>query len=185
VAALTRVPCALSVQWRSKIVTTDPPRYTPHTEWSLCVDLAAAAPIRVAVFISDRAQTSWGVQATEPSTETSLTAHFFPASWKDSDEVFITLGWQRMTVTDAALKQDPRQVVTLLAPTRIETGQTFKVAELQAHGVLLAALTVAEEDTERRRQDRWRIKPELAASLPPPAVPLTSGKQTGIIAASS
>jgi hypothetical protein len=185
VADLIRVPCALSIEWRSKTVTTDPPRYTPHTEWSLCVTLAAPTPVRVAVFISDGAQTFWGLEPNEPAAETRVTAKFFPANWNKSDEVGITLGWQRIAVTDAALKEDPRRAVTLLAPASVTTGEIFGVVELPAHDVRLASLAVAEEDTERRRLDRWRIKPGLAESLPRLALPLTSGKQNGIISAHS
>jgi hypothetical protein len=185
VADLIRVPRAVSLEWRSKIVTTDPPRYPEHKEWSLRVNLAAATPIRVGVFLSRGARTSWGLQPHEPSAETCLRVHFFPWSWNQSDDVQITLGGQRTVVTDAALKEDPRSVVRLLAAASVTTGEIFDVVELPAHRVRLAALAVAGEDTERRRQDRWLIKPSLAESLPPLGIPLTSGRQTGTISASS
>ena len=62
----------------------------------------------------------------------------------------------------------------------VETGEVFEVAELPANSIVLAALAIVEADTERRRQDRWRIKPEFSASLPDDLVPLTSGRQSGV-----
>lgn len=85
-----------------------------------------------------------------------------------------------MTVTDSALKCDPRENVVVLAPPMVETGETFAAAEVSAHGIILEALPIAEVDTERRRQDRWRIRPEFSEILPEPLLPLTSGRQSGV-----
>jgi hypothetical protein len=179
-AELTHLPVRVSVDWLSKTVTTDPPRYTPHSEWRLVLTLAASTPIQAAVFIRHGRDTAWGLRPGPASAEVELRADFFPYDWARSDDVQVNFGWQRMTVTDPALKRDPREGVVVLAPRTVETGETFAVAEVSAHGIILEALPIAEVDTERRRQDRWRIKPEFSATLPEPLLPLTSGSQSGV-----
>lgn len=179
-AKLTRVPLQVSVDWLSKIVTIDPPRYTPHTEWSLALTLAASTPVRVAVFLRCGRETAWGLSSNPASTEPTLRAEFFPHAWTRSDDVQINFGWQRITVTDAGLKHDPRTRVMVAAPPTVETGEVFTVAEVPAHEIVLEALAIVEDDTERRRQDRWRIKPEFSATLSDSLIPLTSGRQSGV-----
>lgn len=180
-ADLTRVPLRLASDWRSKTVTTDPPRYTPHQEWSVALTLAASTPIRVAVFLDDGREIAWGLSADPSSTEPELRASFFPYDWSQSDDVQVNFGWQRRTVTDAALKNDPREIVRLTSPDAATTGTVVCLAELPSHGIALSAMAIAETDTERRREGRWRLKPELAAALPEHLRPLASGHQSGVI----
>jgi len=177
---LTRLPVVVATRWIDKTVTTDPPRYTPHTEWALALTLTAETPLRVAVFIDRGRDRSWGLWARAASTEIELSARFFPYDWAGSDDVQISFEWQRTRVTDATLKSDPREVVRVTAPPAVETGDVFEVAELPVHGIALRVLALVEGDTEDRRQDRWRIKPEFSPSLPETLVPLTSGTQTGV-----
>jgi hypothetical protein len=179
-AALTHLPVQLSVEWRSKTVTTDPPRYTPHTERGFALTLAGSAPMQVAVFLRHGQDMAWGLRPGSAATEVELRADFFPYDWARSDDVQVNFGWQRIEVTDPALKSDPRERVLVLAPPAVETGEIFAVAEIPAHGIVLEALAIVEVDTERRRQDRWRIKPEFSTSLPAQLVPLTSGSQSGV-----
>jgi hypothetical protein len=179
-ANLTHVPLRVSVDWLSKTVTTDPPRYTPHTEWSLALPLAASAPIHVAVFLRRGRDTAWGLRPGPASAEVELRADFFPHDWTRSDDVQINFGWQRITVTDAALKSDPRGRVVVTTPQAAETGEVFAVAEVPAHGIILEALVIVEDDTDHRRQDRWRITPEFSDSLTEELLPLTSGRQSGV-----
>src|SRR6267143_5181118 len=103
---LTRVPLVLSVVWRSKTVTTDPPQYPRHQEWSLEVMVAASEAVHIAAFLEDPSTCLWGLRPGPASTEGHLTASFFPYSWADSDDVQITFGWQRLKVADGLLKQD-------------------------------------------------------------------------------
>ena len=58
-AILRHVPLRLAVEWKSKTVTTDPPRYTPHDEWMVVLTISADARVRVAVFLSHGEETSW------------------------------------------------------------------------------------------------------------------------------
>ena len=179
-AELTHLPLRVSVEWLSKTVTTDPPRYTPHTEWALALTLAAPTPIQVAVFLRHGRDTAWGLRPGPASAEVELRGDFFPLDWTRADDVQVNFGWQRITVTDSELKSDPRERVVVTAPAAVETGEVFAVAEVPAHGIILEALPIVEVDTEHRRQDRWRIKPEFSASLPEQLLPLTSGRQSGV-----
>lgn len=180
---LTHVPLEVSADWLPKTVTTEPPRYIPHTEWKLALKLKAARPVRAAVFLTRGRETAWGLRPHEAATEIELSASFFPYDWASSDEVQVNFEWKLAAVTDPALKSDPRDVVKVTVPTTSETGEVFQVAELPGHAITLAALAIVDRDTETRRLDRWRITPELATNLPEHLVPLTSGRQSGVIRA--
>jgi hypothetical protein len=177
---LTQVPLALSVGWLSKTVTTDPPRYPEHQEWSLEVKLTASRPLHIAVFLDEGFACAWGLRPGPASTDVSVTAIFLPDSWAVSDEVEVIFGWQRLIVSDGLLKRDPRDLVRVVAPSVAVTGELVDIAEIDAHGIRFAILALADSDTERRRRDRWRIKPRFVASLPARVVALASGRQSGI-----
>jgi hypothetical protein len=177
---LTRVPLVLSVVWRSETVTTDPPHYPRHQEWSLEVTVAASQAVHIAAFLEDPSTCLWGLRPGPASTDGHLTASFFPYSWADSDDVQINFAWQRLKVTDSLLKQDPRTQVQVIAPSVADAGELVEVATIPSHAVTLSIMAVAAQDTEQRRLDRWRIKPRFRATLPARVVPLTSGRQNGI-----
>jgi hypothetical protein len=113
---LTRLPLAVSTEWLSKTVTTDPPRLTPHEEWRLAIRLAASVEFRVAVVLYSPAKGRWGLRPEHPASDAEIMLHFFPHSWSSSDLVQINWGWQRITVTDPEMKLDPRAYATLLEP---------------------------------------------------------------------
>jgi hypothetical protein len=178
---LTRVPLRASFEWIDKTVTTDPPRYAPHTEWSLAVRVTAPTRLRAVVLVICAGETSWGLVDAAPSTDLGLRVAFSPHDWSTSDVVHVSFEWQRAAVTDARLKEDPRNAVEVGLPPRPSSGEPIPVVELAAHDVELAVLVLAEQDTESRRMDRWRIKPEFATGLPEDLVPLASGHQHGVI----
>ena len=177
--SLTRVPLELSFEWMSKVVTTDAPVYVPHDEWSLQLRLVAPVALRAAVVLNRQDEALWGLVAREPETELELSVAFFPDDWATSDSVVISFGWQQIRVTDGTLKADPRAAVEVALPSKARTGDTILVAKLPAHSIEIALLALAVADTERRRMDRWRVRPALAADLPPRLAPLTSGHQHG------
>jgi hypothetical protein len=177
--SLTRVPVALSGEWISKTVTTDPPRYTPHLEWRYLVSLHAPTPVRAVVLMRQGGALLWGLVAAKPDAVVRLGIAFFAHDWTSSDAVQVSFGWQRATVVDAALKADPRSVVSAALPSQETTGNEIPVLELPSHDLHLATLVVVEADTERRRLDRWRIKSDFAEALAPDLAELTSGHQHG------
>ena len=181
--ALFRVPLHVAVAWESKVVTTDPPRLTPHTEWSLMVTLTASTRIRIAALVMRATETAWGLDADSSAQEVQVKAFFHPYSWSESDDVQVGIGNQRTRVSDTRLKHDPVEVVRVIAPTRAVTGEVIEVVQLDGHEVRLAVVAFAEEDTEQRRHDRWRIKPELVDALPTLLSGLASGHQTGVASA--
>jgi hypothetical protein len=179
VSDLTRLPLAIETEWRSRTVTTDPPRYTPHEEWALGFALVASDPVRVVVFIDGPEEIAWGLVASEPESATRVEVKFFPYDWSKSNDVQISFEWQRRTVTDRTLKEDPRSAVTVVAPASATTGAVIPVVELPSHSLTLSLLALAEGDTEKRREGRWRLKPALADSLPTYGNALASGHQSG------
>jgi len=55
-----------------------------------------------------------------------LRADFFPYDWASSDDVQINFGLQRIAVSDAALKSDPRGLVNVtVVPQAAETGEVL------------------------------------------------------------
>jgi hypothetical protein len=176
---LTQLPLAIDTEWLSKTVTTDPPRYTPHLEWTLRFALAATDPLRAVVFIQTPAEVTWGLMATDPANTPWLEVKFFPYDWAKSDDVQISFEWQRVAVTDRKLKEDPRTAATVVAPKEATTGVVVPVVELPNHVLTLSLLALAEQDTENRREGRWRLKPALAHSLPSYGDALASGHQSG------
>ncbi len=176
---LARVPFVLAAGWHSKTVATDPPWYPKHLEWILEIAIGAEEAVRLAVFLEDRSTCLWGLQPMPASTENLVTASFHPYSWAGSDEVQINFGWQRLKVEDDLLKRDPRNEVHVLAPSVAYAGELVNVAKIPTHGITLSILVVAEPDTEMRRRDRRRIKPQFRAILDERIVPLTAVDRTG------
>lgn len=53
-----RIPVLVEAEWATRFWTTDPPRYLPHTEWSVRINLTAGLPLRVATVILDAGKSS-------------------------------------------------------------------------------------------------------------------------------
>jgi hypothetical protein len=178
---LMRMPVAVSVEWRSKRVTTDPPRYAEHLEWEAAIALRAPGPMRVAALLTHGNETHWGLQSDEPAAELELSAKFFPWRWRTSEAVQVSFEGRRTRVTDAALKQDARAVALVTAPASARTGEITSVLQLPAHAITLSFIAFAEGDTETRRLHRWRVKPAVMAQLAERLAPLASGYQSGTL----
>lgn len=180
-SGVTRMPLAVSVAWRSRSVTTDPPRTSQHLEWEVAFALAASEPMRVAALAEHGSETQWVLVTGEPAHELELRAQFAPWRFRTSDTVHVGFEGRRIRVDDRALKQDARNVAQVTAPQRAETGKVTGVLALPGHAIRLAFIAFAEGDTEVRRLDRWRVDPAVAALLPAPLAPLASGYQTGTL----
>jgi hypothetical protein len=95
---LTSGPAAVGSSWASRTVTTDPPRYTPHLEWSREVALSLTQEFRIAVFMQHGQEYRWGLRADGAGTEAELSIKFFPLNWLSSDDVQVTVEGQRFNV---------------------------------------------------------------------------------------
>ena len=82
-SAITKTPIELSATWLPKIVTTDPPRLTPHEEWRLQVRVAASIPFRVAVLMCLPDEVQWGLRPEAASNATEISARLLPARLVD------------------------------------------------------------------------------------------------------
>jgi len=178
---LTRIPVAVSVEWHSKAVTTDPPRYDEHLEWEVRFTLTAPQPLRVAALVTRGGETQWALGAQEPAREVELTAKFRPWRWRTSDAVHVNFEGRRTRVDDRALKQDARNVAVVTAPQQAPTCEVVPVLDVPAHGIALAFIAFAERDTEVRRLGRWRVNPAVTSQLAEHLAPLASGYQTGTL----
>lgn len=178
-SGLTRISARLSAEWISTTVTTDPPRLTPHDEWSLVVRVETAAPVRAVVLLYADGEMSWGLSASGAQEQLDIPLKFHPSNWRTSDEVGLHFGWRRLSVVDPGLKIDPRGQSNSITETDAATGQIIPVCELRNHPVTAALFVLAGDDTEQRRNDRWRVRPELTESLPTELSVLTTGQQSG------
>jgi hypothetical protein len=181
VNVLTRMPVAIASEWRSKPVTTDPPRIAEHLEWEVAFTLRAPEPMSVAVLLTHGSETHWGLRVEEPSAELELRATFSPWRWRTSEGVQINFEGRRTRITDAALKQDARDVATVTAPESTQTGEVANVLYLPGHEITLAFIAFAQGDIETRRLGRWQVKPAVVAQLAERLAPLASGYQTGTL----
>ena len=171
---VTRFPLEVAAEWVSKTVTTDPPRLTPHDEWSLVVVLRADAPFRLVSLHRSPRELYWRLRPGAPSTEIDARVLFVPRDWSKSDLVHV----DRWLVSDEAMKLDPRAHVIVAAPKTATTGDVIPLCEVPRHRIEVAALALAAEDTEDRREHRWRVRPRLAHELPNGLEQLASGHQS-------
>lgn len=176
---LTRLELEIMADWHEREYTTDPPRYVPFSVWSLDVRIRCAAPLRIVTLFTEGEQLHWANRRSPPgATDHQLSARFGPEDWLHSDDVQLSFGAGRTWLTDPDLKRDPRPLLRLdCAGT--ETGRPFTVATAERFAITLGMIAFAEEDTERRRQGRWRVRPNLSAALPAGLQGLTSGHQSG------
>lgn len=178
---VTRMPVAVSAEWRSTPVTTDPPRTAQHLEWAVAFTLGAPEPMCVAALLTHGAEMHWGLRVDEPAAELELRATFSPWRWRTSEGMLINFEGRRTRVTDAALKQDARDVATITAPASAQTGEVTNVLSIPAHGITLAFVAFARGDTEMRRLGRWQVRPAVVGQLSASLAPLASGYQTGTV----
>jgi hypothetical protein len=168
----------IGCRWVPKVVTTDPPKYIPHTEYSWAFGLVAEVPLLAALLLEDEDGLYWG-RLGRRSAAAALTIRlsFFPFDWNTSDFVRINLyqlglsesSGVDVTVDDAPLKRDPRGVVRLDLSDGgvVQTGTLIGVGTLNSHSTVSAALVVvALSDTESCRCNRWRIKRRVPVDLP-------------------
>ena len=177
---MTREPVDISATWIPKTVTTDPPRLTPHEEWRLLIRVAASIPFRIAVVMRLPTEVQWGLRPEAASQLVEIPLDFFPHDWSISDRVQINFGWRRITVSDADLKADPRRFADVVLPDNATTGQMIPVCQISRHAIEVALVALAQQDTETRRVDRWRLRPQLVDALRPDLMMLASGRQSGV-----
>jgi hypothetical protein len=176
---LTRLQVEITADWDKRGYTTDPPRYVPFDVWSLVIRLRCAAPIRVVTLFAEGEHLHWANERGSPgAADHALSARFAPKDWLHSDDVQLSFGAGRTWLTDGDLKLDPRPLVRLDRSEAL-TGRPVVVATAERFGIALGIIAFAEEDTERRRQGRWRVKPPLSAALPAGLQGLASGHQSG------
>jgi hypothetical protein len=193
ISDLQRFPVQVQSFWKSKIVTTDPPKYYPHTEYSIIYDLLSTDTVFLAVLML-RSRDKLNYQRFwRSAANASLTINlsFFPWDWKQSDKVQISFyqqvpiqgGGVSVVTNSSRLKQDPKQLVHNWekAHCKIQTGAVVPFASIDIPGPLQAeVLLVAKGDTQKT-QGKWRLKPSLNDGLPDSLAFLTNGRCTGTI----
>lgn len=181
----------IGCRWIPKIVTTDPPKYIPHTEYSWACELVAEVPLLAALILEDENGLYWGRSGRRfAAAALEIGLSFSPTTWNTSDKVRISLSKQghsmsshvQVTVDDAPLKRDPRGFVRLDLSDGgiVQTGTLISIGTVNSHNVLSAGLVVvAQTDTESCRCSRWRIKRRIPVDLPFSLSFLKTGRWAG------
>jgi hypothetical protein len=111
---------------------------------------------------------SYGYEAkTRPVVEVPIL--FVPDDWTTSDAVHVRFHWEYTTVTDPALKENPRSVVNVVLPSMGRTGDVISVAELPAHDISLGILALVPGDIPPARDDPLRFLRILSPERVPAA----------------
>jgi hypothetical protein len=180
-------------RWMRKVVTTEPPRYVPHDEYSWECALVGELPLLGALLLEDGKRLAW-CRSGRKSAATALRVvlSFFPYCWNTSDEVQIGLSQHGereascipVAVHDTALKQDPRDLVRfdLADGSVIQTGSLIRIGTVTSQRLISAGLVVvAQADTESCRCSRWRMKRRIAVDLPSALSFLKTGRRGGFL----
>jgi hypothetical protein len=183
IAGLTHEPIRIVGSWIEKTVTTEPPRYVPHTEYALYFKLECDVEILLAVMLVDAGKgqfaRSWRSAARR---EWNLRLSFFPMDWKRSDAVQVNFDGLYTNIDQASLKHNPRPLVTspwLDGEHSVASGSILTAACVESwRRIECRVFTVAKLDTDANR-GRWALKPVLGAALPEELRFLLSGATGG------
>lgn len=188
--SLITFPVQVKGYWNSKIVTTEPPKYIPHTEYSFECELLAETPVLVVLFLkSDNVLhfQKFGRSAASPNINIHLS--FFPYDWNNSSQVQISLyqqvisqgGGLQLAINSESLKQDPRQLVDvdLFSSGIINTGQIINLASIRLSYSIVAQFLVIPVSETESVHGRWRLKKAISAELPSSLSFLTQGRCIG------
>ena len=78
----------IGCRWVPKVVTTDPPKYIPHTEYSWACELVAEVPLLAALILEDENGLYWGRSGrSSAAAALEIGLSFFPTTWNTSDKV--------------------------------------------------------------------------------------------------
>jgi len=181
----------IGCRWIPKTVTTDPPKYIPHTEYSWACELVGEVPLLAAQILEDENGLYWGRSGrSSAATALGIRLSFLPTAWNTSDKVLISLSQQdhsmlsyaQVIVDDALLKRDPRGFVRLDLSDGglVQTGTLISIGTVNSQNPLSAGLVVvAQTDTESCRCSRWRIKRRIPVDLPFALSFLKTGRWAG------
>jgi hypothetical protein len=161
---------------------TGAPEHAAPTCWHLDLVLRADVPLRLAALVRIGQSVRWVLQHARAARAVAARATFLPYDSPGTEKVQIAFGFHRFTVADAAIKADPRSSLAMRLPVVAESGTVVPLAALPAsHDTELSFVAFAEADTEYHRIGVWRVRPALAHALAPCLIPLTSGRQRGVV----
>lgn len=130
--------------------------------------------------------TAWGLAwesaAHIPDATLRFDAHYRAIP---DDRVTIYFCRLRTSVDDPELKADPRPHTEVLLPALCSTGEMVRVIQIPRYSITLSVLPIALQDTEDRRQHRWRLRPDLVDAVPSELSEMVGGRQHGQIRRSS
>jgi hypothetical protein len=181
----------IGCRWIPKIVTTEPPKYIPHTEYSWACELVGEVPLLAALILVNENGLYWKkLGRNSAATTLRIGLSFLPHDWTNSNYVLVSLsqqgqsepGYVQRSVNDASLKKDPRDFVKLelAVGSLVRTGTLFRLGAVNSLTPLSAGIVlVAQTDTESCRCSRWRIKRRIQVDLPAALSFLNNGRHAG------
>ncbi len=134
------LPISLSMEWRRRSWTTNPPKYEPHFQWSVSLRISAEEPLRVALVRGNDIK-----KLMERSSNPSL-----------------GILWLMDNAEPTAVEQrDPWSALGVVKPTQSATWELIPVIAARDNAPGTALIAVPRRDTELLRRGCWRIRREL------------------------
>ena len=153
-----RTPVSIGAEWRTRFWTTEPPRYIPHTEWSVRVNVTAVLPLRLAAITS-----ASGVISIEKLHDRG---QYF--SWAP--------GLSTQVEPSPADLEDPWRALGVAQPRDAMTWSRLVVRSCNSRIAEIVAFP--RQDTESLRNGRWRVRRDLMSYLEPDLSSLAEGAWT-------
>ena len=166
---ITQKPIKIKSEWVTKTVTTDPPKYIPHQEFSWRCSLSSEDRFYGVLLFCYQNIIEFQKFYTEDSRlnlETRLS--FSPHDWKNSNLVQISFyqnissagGGRCINIKDKILKEDPKSLVTIHIPKEsiIHTGNLIHLATVRSVMEINAKLLLIDQADTESTHGRWRLK---------------------------
>jgi hypothetical protein len=144
----TKTPVAIGATWVSRFWTSNPPRYDPHTDWTIRISISSTTPFRLARLVGE--DQGWSI---DKSSERGC-------------EFTFAIGNATEVEPTPIERSDPWRSLGVSAPVAAMTWSVIPLSTLSDRRSQVALLAFSRQDTETLRGGRWRLREELWPFLP-------------------
>jgi len=167
---LSKHKIKLFSEWKNKIVTTNPPKLIPHTEYYWQAQLNSIKEIYVVLLMNYNGTTEYHkFEASSSSNQIGISISFLPHDYNKSNIVGISFyqstnlsgSGLRINIENEKLKTNPMDLteVVIKETDELFTGEIINLANIKI-GIRLQLLIINKDDTEISH-GRWKIKKSL------------------------
>lgn len=155
----TKIPVAIGATCVSRFWTTNPPRYDPHTDWTVHVSISSDTSLRLARLVGN--DHGWSV---DKSSERGC-------------EFTFAIGNATEVEPTPIERTDPWRALGISAPVAATTWSVIPLSKFSDGQPQVALLAFARQDTETLRGGRWRLRETLWPFLPIDSDALRQGQR--------